>query len=228
MGDIFDLLIGEIKATHNFAKPYIALLEELCETMQIIYIEGNHDFNLKKLFKKVRVFTLQDQPLKAVFSKAQNKNFNESKLNLKQNQRLEDIKNMEFDKTEYIYLTHGDIFLPPLLSFALKSLRNKILLYFLNALDILFCNAIYKKILSNQNKKNLFFTIKDFKNLAQKRVLNYPKDGSLIIEGHYHQNFTLNEKTIKYINLASFAYERSFFVVECSLKVKFQEKKLKG
>ncbi|NDJ28094.1 UDP-2,3-diacylglucosamine hydrolase [Campylobacter sp. MIT 12-8780] len=225
MGDIFDLLIGEIKATHNFAKPYIALLEELCETMQIIYIEGNHDFNLKKLFKKVRVFTLQDQPLKAVFLKTE---ANENKAILEANKRLENLKTIEFDNVKCVYLAHGDIFLPPLLSFALKSLRNKILLYFLNALNILFCNAIYKKILSNQNKKNLFFAIKDFKNLAQKRVLNYPKDGSLIIEGHYHQNFTLNEKTIKYINLASFAYERSFFVVECSLKVKFQEKKLKG
>ncbi|HED0776796.1 TPA: UDP-2,3-diacylglucosamine diphosphatase, partial [Campylobacter jejuni] len=29
MGDIFDLLIGEISATHEFAKPYIELLEEL-------------------------------------------------------------------------------------------------------------------------------------------------------------------------------------------------------
>ncbi|EIQ3291333.1 UDP-2,3-diacylglucosamine diphosphatase, partial [Campylobacter coli] len=27
MGDIFDLLIGEISATHEFAKPYIKLLE---------------------------------------------------------------------------------------------------------------------------------------------------------------------------------------------------------
>ncbi|KGI56429.1 UDP-2,3-diacylglucosamine hydrolase [Campylobacter sp. MIT 97-5078] len=227
MGDIFDLLIGEVKATHNFAKPYIALLEELCETMEIIYIEGNHDFNLKKLFKKVRIFKLQDQPLKAVFSKIQNKEF-DNEPNLRQNQRLEDIKNVEFDKIEYIYLAHGDIFLSPLLAFALKSLRNKVLLYFLNALDMLFHNAIYKKIIKNQNKKNLFFTIKDFKNLAYKRILSYPENKDLIIEGHYHQNFTLNEKTIKYINLASFAYERSFFVVEFSLKVKFQEKKLKG
>ena len=31
MGDIFDVLVGEIKVTHEFAKPYIALLERLCE-----------------------------------------------------------------------------------------------------------------------------------------------------------------------------------------------------
>ncbi|EAH5875068.1 UDP-2,3-diacylglucosamine diphosphatase, partial [Campylobacter coli] len=48
MGDIFDLLIGEISATHEFAKPYIKLLEELALKMEIIYLEGNHDFNLAR------------------------------------------------------------------------------------------------------------------------------------------------------------------------------------
>ncbi|EPA1149729.1 UDP-2,3-diacylglucosamine diphosphatase, partial [Campylobacter jejuni] len=39
MGDIFDLLIGEISATHEFAKPYIELLEELALKIEIIYLE---------------------------------------------------------------------------------------------------------------------------------------------------------------------------------------------
>ncbi|EAI7227868.1 UDP-2,3-diacylglucosamine diphosphatase, partial [Campylobacter coli] len=47
-------------------------------------------------------------------------------------------------------------------------------------------------------------------------------------EGHYHQNLILDEKDIKYFNLASFAYERSFFVVECCQEIKFREQKLRG
>ncbi|EAI9968245.1 UDP-2,3-diacylglucosamine diphosphatase, partial [Campylobacter jejuni] len=54
MGDIFDLLIGEISATHEFAKPYIELLEELALKIEIIYLEGNHDFNLSCFFKRVK------------------------------------------------------------------------------------------------------------------------------------------------------------------------------
>ncbi|HEC1767495.1 TPA: metallophosphoesterase, partial [Campylobacter lari] len=63
MGDIFDLLIYEVKATHDFAKAYINLLEELADEIEIIYLEGNHDFNLTKFFKKVKVFSIKQQPL---------------------------------------------------------------------------------------------------------------------------------------------------------------------
>ncbi|EAI3217957.1 UDP-2,3-diacylglucosamine diphosphatase, partial [Campylobacter jejuni] len=35
------MLIGEISATHEFAKPYIELLEELALKIEIIYLEGN-------------------------------------------------------------------------------------------------------------------------------------------------------------------------------------------
>ncbi|MFK0410427.1 metallophosphoesterase, partial [Campylobacter jejuni] len=64
IGDIFDLLIGEISATHEFAKPYIELLEELALKIEIIYLEGNHDFNLSCFFKRVKIFNLQEQPIK--------------------------------------------------------------------------------------------------------------------------------------------------------------------
>ncbi|HDZ4952548.1 TPA: metallophosphoesterase, partial [Campylobacter jejuni] len=100
MGDIFDLLIGEISATHEFAKPYIELLEELTLKIEIIYLEGNHDFNLTRFFKKVKIFNLQEQPIKL--------NLHISKGN-----------NLVLNNS-FIKLAHGDIFLPPLLQFALK------------------------------------------------------------------------------------------------------------
>ncbi|WP_348518829.1 metallophosphoesterase [Campylobacter sp. CCS1377] len=200
MGDIFDLLIGEISATHDFAKPYIDLLEELTKKIEIIYLEGNHDFNLKNLFRNVKVFDINSQPLECFFTK---------------------------DENQKIQLAHGDIFLKPFLQFILKTLRNHYLLIFLNFLNNITFHAISKQILKNQTNKNLFYKIDNFDNLVQKRYEKYQANGHWVIEGHYHQNFIFNTEKINYINLPSFAYERSFFVVECQDKVKFQEQKLR-
>lgn len=94
------MLIGEISATHEFAKPYIELLEELALKIEIIYLEGNHDFNLSCFFKRVKIFNLQEQPIK---------------LNLHTSKGNNLVLNSAFIK-----LAHGDIFLPPLLQFTLK------------------------------------------------------------------------------------------------------------
>lgn len=201
MGDIFDLLIGEISATHNFAKPYIELLEELTDKMEIIYLEGNHDFNLAPFFSKVKIFNLEKQALILHTSK---------------------------DKKCEFYLAHGDIFLNPFLEFVLRLLRNHYLLCFLNVLNFIGFNVISKSILKQQKQKNLFKKIKNFELLARKRYEKFKANGAWVIEGHYHQNLLLNEKNTKYFNLASFAYERSFFIVELEPKIKFIEYKLRG
>ncbi|MCR2091080.1 UDP-2,3-diacylglucosamine diphosphatase [Campylobacter upsaliensis] len=196
MGDIFDLLVWEISVSHSFAMPYIVLLEKLCEKMEIYYLEGNHDFNLGLFFKKVRVIPLQNQPLVLHTSKG---------------------------KDEKFFLAHGDIFLNPILQFLLKSLRNRFLLRFLNVLNFLTFSSISKQILARQKKKNLFYKIENFKILAYKRYEKYQAKGAWVIEGHYHQNLFLREERVKYFNLPSFAYERSFFVVKFSPEVKFEK-----
>ncbi|WP_409513392.1 UDP-2,3-diacylglucosamine diphosphatase [Campylobacter sp. MIT 99-7217] len=223
MGDMFDVLVGEVEASHNFAKPYINLLEELALQMQIIYLEGNHDFNLGSFFKKVQVFPLQAQPLLCEFEILNADKFDQNDENLKT------LKEYHFacEEIKSLSLAHGDIFLPPLLGFVLKALRNHYLLAFLNILDKMLNFKISKQIFKKQKHKNLFFTIENFKELARKRYEKYAISKTLVVEGHYHQNLVLDEKNVKYINLPSFAYERSFFIVECADKIKFQEKKLK-
>lgn len=208
MGDIFDLLIGEIDATHDFAKSYIFLLEELAQDIEILYLEGNHDFNLSRFFNKVKIVPFSLQPLKVILhtSKGKNHHFNDS----------------------FIFLAHGDIFLPFWLQFILKSLRNHYLLIFLNCLNKMTFHFISNIILAKQKKKNLFYRIANFENLARKRYEKYGNLGSWVCEGHYHQNLVLNEKNIKYFNPASFAYERSFFIVKCEQEIKFEELKLRG
>lgn len=211
MGDIFEIFVGQVRPTHDFAAPYVNLLESIAARgVEVLYVEGNHDFNLAKMFRKVRVFALENQPL-CLKSKAnllaKRAKFSENKVEFVG-------KGAEFKGVSSVMLAHGDIFLAPLLSFALKSLRNPILLKALNLADKVLFGAILAKIKANQKKKNLFYQIKNFENLAKERYAKYRVDNALVVEGHYHQNTILNTKECKYINLPTFAYERSFFVVE--------------
>lgn len=196
MGDIFDLLIYEVKATHGFAKAYIDLLEELADEIEIIYLEGNHDFNLANFFKKVKVFSIKQQPLLCEFQ----------------------------DKT-LVKLAHGDIFLKPFLQFCLKSLRNHYLLLFLNFLNVISKEKITQKILKNQNKKQLIRKIPHFSTLIKERLKHY--NIGFVIEGHYHQDVFLEYENIKYLNLATFAYKESFFVVKYKPEIRFHKIELK-
>ena len=238
MGDIFEILVGEISKTHEFATPYITLLESLAtKGVEVLYIEGNHDFNLSQIFKNVKVFSLENQPiiLKCPLNlKVKRAKFSENSAKFKKKgieiQSLEFInenskgtnsqgaefkaRSLEFQGISKLMLAHGDIFLPPFLAFLLKSLRNPFLLKTLNLINKLAFNAILAKIKSNQKKKNLFYQISNFNALAEKRYAKYRENKALVIEGHYHQNAIFNTKECKYINLPTFAYERSFFVVE--------------
>lgn len=196
MGDIFDLLIYEVKATHDFAKAYIDLLEELAGEIEIIYLEGNHDFNLAKFFKKVKVVNIKQQPLSCEFQ----------------------------DKT-LVKLAHGDIFLKPFLQFFLKSLRNHYLLIFLNFLNVVSKEKITRKILKNQHKKQLIRKIPHFSSMVKERLKHY--DVKFIIEGHYHQDVFLEFESIKYLNLPTFAYKESFFIVKYEPEIRFHKIELK-
>lgn len=197
MGDIFDLLIYEVKATHDFAKTYIDLLEELANEIEIIYLEGNHDFNLAKFFKKVKVFSIKQQPLLCEFQ----------------------------DKT-LVKLAHGDIFLKPFLQFCLKRLRNHYLLCFLNFINEISGQKITNKILQNQNKKQLVRKIHNFDMIVKNRIKNY--ESRFIIEGHYHQDVFFEFENTKYINLVTFAYKESYFIVKYESEIRFHKIELKG
>lgn len=210
MGDIFDLLVYEVKATHDFAKPYIALLEELCEKVEIIYFEGNHDFNLAPFFKKVQIVPLQDQPLNL---RLESENLKIDEM-LYEDGALKKLRTYECKGAENLALTHGDIFLKFPLNFLLKSLRNKPLLRILNALDFILKNKISTKIKNNQKQKMLYKKFENLQEFAKQRAGKYQQNRALIVEGHYHQNYANLTKELKYLNLSCFAYERSFFVIQ--------------
>ena len=105
MGDNFDFLSGESKYFIKQNKILIDYLNKLSNDIQIVYLEGNHDYNLQKLFPNIKVLKRDEQPL---FGKYK-------------------------DKT--IALSHGDNFINWQYDLYCSIIRNPILLKFLNMID---------------------------------------------------------------------------------------------
>jgi len=63
MGDIFDLLFGYNDYIKKYNIDLIDLLNELSQTIEIIYLEGNHDFCLKPIFANIKVIPRDKQPI---------------------------------------------------------------------------------------------------------------------------------------------------------------------
>ncbi|CAA6822094.1 MAG: FIG022708: hypothetical protein [uncultured Sulfurovum sp.] len=117
MGDIFDLLFGYNNYIQTFSKDAIILLQELSRTLEIIYLEGNHDFCLKEIFPHIKVYTRETQPLHYQLGQ----------------------KN--------IYLSHGDKYATNFgYDFYSKILRNKITLNLLKPFEKQIINHRMKKL----------------------------------------------------------------------------------
>ncbi len=106
MGDIFDFLAPQIYYFRKQNQQMVDLLNELSKTIEIIYLEGNHDYNLQPLFPNILVISRKQQPLYCTY---QNKK---------------------------VSIAHGDIFTPFGYNLYSLIIRNKLFLNFLNFIDI--------------------------------------------------------------------------------------------
>jgi len=106
MGDIFDFLAEQIDYFVEQNQEIIDILNNLSKKIQIIYFEGNHDFNISNLFDNIKVISRKNQPLIAQY------------------------------KHKKISLAHGDIFTPIGYEIYTKILRSPVILSILNIFDI--------------------------------------------------------------------------------------------
>jgi len=193
MGDMFDLLVGEVEYSVKKYQNYIDLIDSIALHVEVYYFEGNHDFSLSSLFKNIKVIPIELHPMR--FS-------------------LE-------DKTE-VLLSHGDKYGGSVHNTYTKLIRSKPLLKILNLIDKKIDNYISKKIENDQFRKKICSTIENFEELISSKIPSYSaKQNSYIVEGHYHQNYRFTQKNINYINLPSFACNQSYFIVECFQNEKF-------
>ena len=63
MGDNFDLLVGNSSYLENKFKKETDLINQIASNIEVIYLEGNHDFNLSPILKGVKVVPFNNQPL---------------------------------------------------------------------------------------------------------------------------------------------------------------------
>jgi UDP-2,3-diacylglucosamine hydrolase len=116
MGDIFDALFGEIPYTHKKNQETIELLNKISLSIEVIYLEGNHDFNLKEIFPYAKVFPISSQPILCRF------------------------------KNRSVMLAHGDIESPLKYKIYTFFIRSIFVLRILKIFDLLSKHAILKKL----------------------------------------------------------------------------------
>ncbi|MEA2018984.1 MAG: metallophosphoesterase [Campylobacterota bacterium] len=105
MGDMFDFLSQEIDYFKNINSEIITLINNLSINIEIIYFEGNHDFNLEQIFPKINIVSRKKQPLEIM------------------------------QENKQILLAHGDIFTPMGYNIFSIIFRNHYFLKFLNFID---------------------------------------------------------------------------------------------
>uniref|UniRef100_UPI004048E68E metallophosphoesterase n=1 Tax=Aliarcobacter sp. TaxID=2321116 RepID=UPI004048E68E len=179
MGDMIDFISGESRYFVRQNSEVIELLNILSKEIEIIYLEGNHDYNLKTIFPNIKVIKRENQPL---FAKLK-------------------------DKT--VCLSHGDNFINWKYDLYCKFIRNTIFLRFMNLIDFNF--VISKKIEDALLDKSICHKIKNFREIVEKRVVNYNSD--IIVEGHYHQGKTYIIDDKKYINIPSLCCQNQYMVI---------------
>jgi UDP-2,3-diacylglucosamine hydrolase len=108
MGDMIDFISGESKYFIKQNNEILELLNKLSKELEIIYLEGNHDYNLKTLFPNINVIKRENQP---VLGKLNNKT---------------------------VSISHGDNFINWKYDLYCKFIRNSVFLRFMNFIDINF------------------------------------------------------------------------------------------
>jgi len=186
MGDIFDFLIPTIEETISENKKVVDLINRLSEKINIIYLEGNHDYLLEILFPNIDVIPLNYQPLKAYCQK------------------------------EIIYLAHGDYNLDNGYKIYTFLIRKRVVLLVLKYLNSLFSGLIVKMLKQKFKDKDQCYEVQNFKEWITQRVQKIfnTTQKSTLIEGHYHQGVTFQIGKLHYINLDAFACNQSYFQVQ--------------
>lgn len=185
MGDVLDMLYGPIPATHRYNRESIELLNRLSEKIEILYLEGNHDFLLTDLFPKIHVIPRGTQPLKLSFD----------------------------GKT--VALSHGDALMGLGYEIYTALIRNRAVLALLRGIDTIGGGFIVRWLERMMKRKNHCHPIAAFRELSDRRIASMRLEGcDVLIEGHFHQNQSFEFDGLIYINLGAFACNERYFTVQ--------------
>ena len=176
MGDMFDLLFGGITKTVERNQDAVDLINTLSDNIEILYLEGNHDFNLASIFPGVKVFSIKQQPVICEY------------------------------KGESVALAHGDFNGPFGYRLYTSLIRTPFILKTLSLINRVgkqfILNALDAKLARKDDcQKMQTFEAYVKKHLTKKRLASY----ALFIEGHHHQDLSFDIEGCQYVNLPAFA-----------------------
>jgi UDP-2,3-diacylglucosamine hydrolase len=191
MGDNCDLLFGPISETVQLNQEIVTLLNRVSKHIEIIYLEGNHDFRLVSLFPNITVIARNQQPLMMNYG------------------------------SQIIALLHGDVGGSVGYEVYTALIRNRPILYALNCINSFLGGAIIKWLSGDMQRKNHCKKIENFELIAHRHhQSNWIDECDIVIEGHYHQNKSFDYDSYRYINLGAFACNERIYVVK-SLQDRF-------
>ena len=185
MGDNFDLLFGPVAQTLEDNRDSIERLNRLSQKIEIIYLEGNHDFRLTSLFPNIYVVGRSQQPLILAHGE------------------------------QRIALLHGDLEVPFGYSLYTSLIRNRPILFCLNIINTVFNGLIINTLSKQMQRKNHCQKIQNFEAIAARHsTAPWTNECDVLIEGHFHQNRTFDIAKLKYVNLGAFACNERYYVVK--------------
>ena len=164
MGDIFDTLFGGIDYTYTENQTLIKLINGISLEIEVIYLEGNHDFNLGEIFLNAVVYPIQNQPVLTTY------------------------------KDKKVYLAHGDFDGETFYKIYTALIRNPFVLFILKYIDLIFNHIILKKLDIYLAKKDDCKKFRGFEKFIEKRFANrFKSDYFIEGHFHQNESFTINE-----------------------------------
>jgi len=164
MGDIFDALFGEVPYTHKINEEMISLINEINRDIEVLYLEGNHDFNLSSVFINAKVIPLKQQPLICSYQ----------------------------DKK--VCLAHGDFDVSFSYGIYSSIIRNGLVLQLLKTIDSLTNNMILKRLdnfLAQKDDCKEFIGFKDF--IFKRHLEEYECDYFIEGHFHQNRSFSFRD-----------------------------------
>ena len=166
MGDILDALFGGVTYTLRENQEIIRLIQKITQDIEVIYIEGNHDFHLKDIFPNTKVFSISEQPAIGIYNE------------------------------KSVALAHGDFDGGFSYRLYTSIIRNPLILKVLNFIDMRVDNRIMKKVDGYLGKKNDCKEFSGFESYLKNRDLKrYRCDYFIEGHYHQNKVYTFEEFT---------------------------------
>lgn len=163
MGDIFDTLFGGVPYTSKINKEAVNLINHISSDIEVIYLEGNHDFNLSTIFSHVKIFPISQQPLACKYG------------------------------VKTVMLAHGDFGSEFKYRLYVSLIRSPIVLFILNMVNFLSFNLIIKKLDKYLSKKDDCKEFTGFKEFIYEKLHNkYECDYFIEGHFHQNKSFKID------------------------------------